>query len=92
MVTGDKVVVINTDKLKLTGSKLTDKKYYRHSGYANGKKVRTADYYMQKDSTFVLRNAVSGMLPKNKLRDRFLNNLYVYKDEKHEHTAQIKSN
>jgi|SRR3989344_3822661 len=86
LVMGDKVVVINSDKLKLTGKKVKNKNYYTHSGYHSGLKVRNAEYYLQKDSTFIIKSAVSGMLPKNKLRDLFLKNLYVYKDSNHPHT------
>jgi large subunit ribosomal protein L13 len=91
MVSGDKVVVINSDKVKLTGNKLQDKMYYRHSGYAGGFKEHNAAYHMAKNSTFVIEKAVYGMLPKNRLRDRMMTNLYIYKDSKHPHEAQIKA-
>jgi len=87
---GDKVIVINSDQLKFTGSKMAQKKYHRHSGFAGGHVERTADYYMKKDSTFLLKHAVSGMLPKNKMRDVMLKNLRIFKDNKHKHEAQLK--
>lgn len=89
LVNGDKVVIINSDKVKITGNKLEDKLYRRHSGYGGGFKEYNLSYYMKKDSTFVIRESISGMLPKNKLRDKLLNNLYIYKGEEHPHSGQI---
>ncbi len=79
---GDKVVVINSDKLKFTGQKLKKKIYYRHSGYLGGIKERPLEKAMEKDSREVLRQAVYGMLPKNKLRDILIKKLEIYKQEK----------
>ncbi|MBI2052186.1 MAG: 50S ribosomal protein L13 [Candidatus Sungbacteria bacterium] len=76
-----KVVVFNTDKLKFTGNKLADKKYFKYSGYPGGISQRTLKEYMVKDSRGVLREAVYGMLPKNRLRDKFIGNLRLYKGE-----------
>ena len=76
-----KVIVFNTDKLKFTGNKLEDKKYFRYSGYPGGISQRTLKEYMAKDSRGVLREAVYGMLPKNRLRDKFIGNLRLYKEE-----------
>ncbi|MBI4118714.1 MAG: 50S ribosomal protein L13 [Parcubacteria group bacterium] len=76
-----KVVVFNTDKLKFTGNKLEDKKYFKYSGYPGGISQRTLKEYMVKDSRGVLREAVYGMLPKNRLRDKFIGNLRLYKGE-----------
>lgn len=90
LVTGDKVVIVNSNKIQITGNKLEDKLYRRHSGYGGGFKERNLEYYMKKDSTFVLKESISGMLPKNKLREKLLLNLYIYKGEEHPHTAQIK--
>lgn len=85
---GDYVVVINTDKLVVTGNKLEGKKYFRHSGYPGGIKERTLGQQMESDSTRALEHAVRGMLPVNKLRDQRLKRLKVYPGSEHEHTAQ----
>jgi len=79
--TGDKVIVINTDKMKITGKKLKKKVYYRHSGYPGGLKKITLEELMKKDSREVLKKAVWGMLPKNKLRKQRIKNLKLYKGE-----------
>ena len=79
--TGDKVIVTNTDKMKITGKKLKKKVYYRHSGYPGGLKKITLEELMKKDSREVLRKAVWGMLPKNKLRKQRIKNLKLYKGE-----------
>lgn len=78
---GDKVVVLNADKIKVTGNKLQDKKYYHYSGYPGGMKSKTLTEAMKKDSGWVIKTAVSGMLPKNKLQKIFLKKLEVYKGE-----------
>jgi len=83
------VVVINTDKVVLTGKKEQQKIYYRHSGYPGGLKERTAAEQRQRDSRKMVRDAVSGMLPKNKLRDRRLAHLKLYTGEEHLHAAQM---
>ncbi len=89
MDTGDYVIVVNAEKIKLTGKKLKDKLYYRHSGYlGNLKKMRTEEV-LEKQPTMVLYNAVKGMLPKNKLRNIFLNKLHIYAGEEHKHQAQV---
>jgi len=88
--TGDKVVVINSKKLVLTGKKLTDKIYYRHSGYAGGLKERNAEYYLKKNPNFIIQNAVSGMLPTNRLAKIRMANLYIYEGETHPHEGQLK--
>lgn len=79
---GDKVTVINTDKIKVSGQKLKSKIYWRHSGYPGGIKQITLERAMEKDSREVLRRAVYGMLPRNKLRNRIIKNLKLYKGEK----------
>lgn len=89
MVVGDKVVIVNSDKVQITGNKMQDKMYYRHSGFAGGFKEHNLSYHMKKDSRFVIFEAVGGMLPKNKLRDKMLLNLHVYKDNNHKHEAQL---
>ncbi len=84
-----KVIVVNAKKVRLTGNKLQSKKYYRHSGYAGGLKERTVSYYLNKSPKFIIETAVKGMLPKNKLRDKILKNLYIYEDTNHPHKANI---
>ncbi len=78
---GDEVVVINTDKIKVTGRKMKQKTYYRHSGYPGGIKATKLEEALKKDSREVIRRAVYGMLPKNKLRDRMIGKLKLYKGE-----------
>ncbi|MDP4038490.1 MAG: 50S ribosomal protein L13 [bacterium] len=86
---GDKVVVINASKVKITGKKLDDKIYYRHSGYPGGIKSINLKDQLEKDPTKVIIHAVAGMLPKNKLADKMLVNLKVYPGGEHPHNAQI---
>ncbi|MEK7625971.1 MAG: 50S ribosomal protein L13 [Patescibacteria group bacterium] len=85
---GDFVIVLNADQLKVTGQKLEDKKYYRHSGYPGALKEASLKEVMAKDSTKAIQKAVKGMLPVNKLRDERLKRLKVYKDGEHKHQAQ----
>jgi large subunit ribosomal protein L13 len=85
---GDYVVVINSDKVRLTRGKEKKKMYFRHSGYPGGAKEIRFDKQMLKNSTFVIEKAVKNMLPNNKLRSSMLNRLFVYKGEEHEHEAQ----
>lgn len=85
---GDYVVVVNADKLVVTGKKLTDKKYYRHSGYPGGLKVRTLQEMLDKKPTEVLRKAVERMLPKNKLGRQQINRLKLFVTAEHDHKAQ----
>lgn len=85
---GDYVIVINTDKLVVTGNKLEDKMYYSHSGFPGGIKERTLKEQMVKDSTKVIEEAVKGMLPKNKLLDERMKRLKVYAGPEHAHAAQ----
>ena len=85
---GDFVVVINIDKVKLTGNKLDDKKYYKYSGYPGGLKERTAKELLAKDPAYLLYHAVKGMLPKNKLSRQVIKKLKVYAGTEHPHTAQ----
>ncbi|MBN2253777.1 MAG: 50S ribosomal protein L13 [Kosmotogaceae bacterium] len=86
--TGDFVIVINADKVKLTGNKLDQKKYYRYSGYPGGIKERTARQMMEKFPDRVVRLAVKRMLPKKALGERMLKKLKVYAGPEHEHAAQ----
>ena len=88
MDTGNFVIVINADKVKLTGKKLENKMYYRHSGFPGGLKERNAKKMLEVHPTKVLELSVSGMLPKNRLRKVFMDKLKVYQDDKHPHEAQ----
>jgi len=85
---GDNVVVINADKIILTGKKWTDKSYIRHTGYPGGQRSLTATEMFEKDPTRLVEKAVKGMLPKNKLGAALFRNLYVYAGTEHEQTAQ----
>lgn len=85
---GDFVVIINTDNLKVTGAKLTDKKYYNHSGHPSGLRERRLEELLEKDSTEIIYQAVRGMLPGNKLRDDRLQRLKLYTGAEHNHAAQ----
>ncbi|MBU1255504.1 50S ribosomal protein L13 [Patescibacteria group bacterium] len=78
---GDDVIVINTDKIRVTGQKLKKKIYYHHSGYPGGIKQINLEEFLKKDSREVIRKAVYGMLPKNKLRDKVIKKLKLYKKE-----------
>ncbi len=85
---GDFIVVINADKVKLTGNKLDQKKYYRHSGYPGALKEKTAKTVLEENPTFLLKSAVRGMLPKNRLRKNFMKKLNIYAGEEHPHAGQ----
>ncbi|MBX5474241.1 MAG: 50S ribosomal protein L13 [Thermoleophilia bacterium] len=86
--TGDFVVVVNADKIAVTGRKLDQKRYYRHSGYPGGLRSRTLREQLERRPTEVLRAAVKGMLPKNRLARRQLTKLKIYAGPEHPHTAQ----
>lgn len=85
---GDFVIIINSDNLVVTGRKLEDKTYYRHSGYPGGLYQRTLTEQLKLDSTAVLQMAISGMLPTNKLKDGRLKRLKIYPTEAHNHAPQ----
>lgn len=85
---GDYVVVINAGSLQVTGNKLTDKKYYHHSGYPGGLRERTLAEQLERDPAKVIEHAVRGMLPANKLRDDRLSRLKIYAGSDHNHEAQ----
>ena len=85
---GDFVVVVNAEKVKLTGDKLAQKTYYRHSGYFGGIKSITAGKLLEKDPTKLIHNAVKGMLPRGPLGRRMLKKLNVYAGPEHPHQAQ----
>ncbi|OGH13960.1 MAG: 50S ribosomal protein L13 [Candidatus Levybacteria bacterium RIFCSPHIGHO2_01_FULL_37_33] len=86
---GDYVVVINASSVKVTGKKETDKKYYRHSGYPGGLRVEALRELRESKPEEIIRHAVKGMLPQNKLRDRMLTRLFVYRDEIHPYTDKL---
>lgn len=86
--TGDSIVVINADKIILTGKKMKNKCYYRHSGYIGGLTTITADKLMEKRPEDLIRFAVKGMLPKNRLGSKLIKKLKVYAGEEHPHAAQ----
>ena len=86
--TGDFVVVVNAEKIAVTGNKLDQKMYYRHSGYPGGLKERTLREQLDRRPTEVLRTAVRGMLPKNRLSRKQLTKLKVYAGPEHPHTSQ----
>ena len=88
--TGDYVVAINSDKIKVTGKKLNQKKYYRHSGYPGGFKEESLSSKMAKDSRQVIRLAVKGMLPKNKFQKDRLARLKTFTNAIHPYQGQIK--
>ena len=86
---GDNVIVINADKIVLTGKKLTDKKYIRHTGYPGGQRTTTPrEIINKKSATVLVERAVKGMLPKNKLSNKTFHNLFVYEGAEHPHEAQ----
>ena len=86
--TGDFVVVVNAEKIAVTGQKLDSKLYYRHSGYPGGIRSRTLREQLERRPTEVLRKAVKGMLPKNKLASAQLRKLKIYAGPEHPHAAQ----
>nr|WP_314082650.1 50S ribosomal protein L13 [uncultured Leptotrichia sp.] len=85
---GDFVIVTNAEKIAVTGKKLLDKKYYRHSGYPGGLKVRNLQEMLEKQPTEVIRKAVERMLPKNKLGSQMIGRLKVFVGNEHVHSAQ----
>jgi large subunit ribosomal protein L13 len=86
--TGDFVVVVNAEKIALTGKKLSDKVYYSHSGYPGGIKSINAGSLLEKNAADLIRKAVKGMLPKNKLASQMLKKLKIYVGPEHPHSAQ----
>ena len=88
--TGDFVVVVNAEKVRVTGKKMTQKKYYRHSGYHGGLTEQTLAEVIEKHPTRVIQKAVKGMLPKTTLGRRMLNRLKIYDKDSHPHEAQLK--
>jgi len=86
--TGDFVIVLNADKIRLTGRKSEQKKYYRHSGYPGGIKETSFTVMLEDKPEYVIKHAVKGMLPKNRLGTRQLKKLKVYTGTEHPHKAQ----
>ena len=85
---GDYVIVINAEKIKLTGKKLTQKEYVRYTGYPGGQRFANPKMMLEKKPEFPVENAVRGMLPKNALGRKMFKKLFVYAGEKHPHAAQ----
>ncbi len=85
---GDNVVIINAEKINLTGNKWNDKTYVRHTGYPGGQRTLTATELFQKDATRLIEKSVKGMLPKNKLGAELFRNLKVYAGAEHGQEAQ----
>ncbi|MDR1345197.1 MAG: 50S ribosomal protein L13 [Bacteroidales bacterium] len=85
---GDNVIIINADKIRFTGHKMTDKQYVRHTGYPGGQRFATPRELLKRKPIAVLEHAVRGMLPKNRLGDALYRNLYVYADANHPHEGQ----
>ena len=88
MDTGDFVIVINADKVKLTGKREGKKTYFSHSMYPGGVKIKTFAELKEKNPEFIIRNAVKGMLPKNRLGRKLIKKLKVYAGAEHPHSAQ----
>ena len=85
---GDNVIIINADKVKLTGNKWNDRIYLSHTGYPGGQREITPAKLMAKDVTKLYRKVVKGMLPKNRLGEAIIGNMYVYAGTEHNHQAQ----
>ena len=85
---GDNVIIINAEKIKLTGKKLTDKVYIRHTGYPGGQRKTTPQELLVKKPTAVVEKAIKGMLPKSRLGSELFRNLYVYAGSEHNQQAQ----
>lgn len=85
---GDNIVIINAEKIRLTGNKWTDKEYVRHTGYPGGQRFATPAELLEKHPTRIIEKAVYGMLPKSKLGNAVKGNLYVYAGSEHPHEGQ----
>ncbi|MGL4631266.1 MAG: 50S ribosomal protein L13 [Leadbetterella sp.] len=88
---GDNVIVINAEKIRLTGKKMNEKVYTRHTGHPGGQRFATPKELMAKDGRRVVEMAIKGMLPKNRLGSKLYTNLYVYVGSEHPHQAQTPS-
>ena len=85
---GDNIIIINAEKIRLTGKKMTDKEYKRHTGYPGGQRISTPADVMQIEPGRIIEMAVKKMLPRNRLGNAIFNNLYVYSGSEHPHAAQ----
>jgi len=85
---GDNVIIINAEKVRLTGNKTADKKYIRHTGYPGGQRSETYEHLLRRDPSKVIERSVKGMLPKNRLGNAIFKNLFVYAGSEHPHQAQ----
>jgi len=86
--TGDPVIIVNAEKIKVTGNKLKDKMYVRHSGYPGGFRAENLERLLSRRPEEVIRRAVRGMLPQNRLGDQMMRKLHVYAGSEHPHAAQ----
>lgn len=85
---GDNIIIINADKIRLTGSKFTDKQYIRHTGYPGGQRFESPESIMAKKPERIIEMAVKGMLPKSRLGKAIAKNMFVYVGSEHPHEAQ----
>jgi len=85
---GDKVIIINAEKVKLTGKKMTDKSYVRHTGYPGGQRITNPEELLAKHPTRIIENAIKGMIPKNRLGSQVMKNVFVYAGPEHSQDAQ----
>ncbi len=85
---GDNVIVINAEKVKMTGNKMQEKEYVRYTGYPGGQRFASPTEWLKKNPALIIEHAVRGMLPKTKLGRAIFGNLYVYAGTEHPHTAQ----
>lgn len=89
---GDNVIIINAEKIRLTGKKMTNKVYVRHTGYTGGQRFSTPQELMRRKPERVLQEAIRGMLPKTRLGAKIFGNLHVYVGSEHKHEAQKPKN
>ena len=85
---GDNVIIINAEKIRFTGKKMTEKEYVHYTGYPGGQRFASPTEWMQKNPALILENSIRGMLPKNRLGRELFRNLHVYVGSEHPHTAQ----
>ena len=85
---GDNVIIINAEKIQLTGNKWDQKEYVRHTGYPGGQRFTSVKQMLEKNPTEIIRKAVKGMLPKSRLGSVLLKNVFIYEGEEHPHQAQ----
>ena len=85
---GDNVIIINADKIRFSGNKLSEKEYFFYSGYPGGKRIVKAKDLLTSRPTYIVEKAIKGMLPKNRLGREMFRNLHVYKGNEHPHAAQ----